>query len=117
MCAALERYDEALTLLQRAKELDPMAHRSDLSTLLLRAGRYPEALAAAKAAVDFDPLYDRGVATLGWAYLKNDMPAEGIAALERAAALSPGNSGWLGQLGEAYALAAGPETRGASSIG
>ena len=108
MCAALERYDEALTLLQRAKELDPMAHRSDLSTLLLRAGRYPEALAAAKAAVDFDPLYDRGVATLGWAYLKNDMPAEGIAALERAVALSPGNTGWLGQLGEAYALAGRP---------
>ena len=105
LCAALERYDEALTLLSRAKELDPLAHRSDLSTLLLRAGRYAEALTTAMAAVDFDPHYDRGVATLGWAYLKNDMPAQGIEALERAVALSPGNTGWMGQLGEAYAFA------------
>ncbi len=108
MCAALERYDEALTLIRRANELDPLAHRSDLSTLLLRAGRYAEALATAKAAVDFDPHYDRGVATLGWAYLKNDMPAEGIEALERTVAISPGNTGWLGQLGEAYAVAGRP---------
>ena len=36
------------------------------------------------------------------------MPAEGIEALERAVALSPGNTGWLGQLGEAYALAGRP---------
>ncbi len=29
MCAALERHDEALTLIRRANELDPLAHRSD----------------------------------------------------------------------------------------
>ena len=47
LCAALERYDEALALVRRAQELDPLTHRADVATTLLRAGRYEEALQAA----------------------------------------------------------------------
>ncbi|MBI2614099.1 MAG: protein kinase, partial [Gemmatimonadetes bacterium] len=68
MCAGLERYDEALAMQRRAQELDPLAHRLDVATTLLRAGRYEEAQVSAARASEFDPDHDRAHATLGWAY-------------------------------------------------
>ena len=39
LCCALERYDEALALVKRAQELDPLTHRADVATTLCgRAG-------------------------------------------------------------------------------
>ena len=105
MLSSLERHDEALALLKRAQELDPLAHRLDLATELLRAGRYEEALRSARLGSDLDPQYARGHATLGWAYLKKGMCDEGLAELEQAVTLAPGNTNWLGQLGQAYGLA------------
>jgi TolB-like protein/Tfp pilus assembly protein PilF len=105
LCAALERYDEAITLQFRARELDPLAHRMDGVTTLLRAGRYDQAVADAESAVEFEPGYDRARATLGWGYFLSGKQDEGLAELERAVSLSPGNTLWLGQLGEAYAMA------------
>jgi eukaryotic-like serine/threonine-protein kinase len=104
MCSALERHDEAISMERRAQELDPLAHRSDFATGLLRAGRYEEALREAERAVEFDPDYDRGHATLGWAYIRNGRNAEGVTELEKAVSLSPGNTTWLAQLGQAYAV-------------
>jgi serine/threonine-protein kinase len=105
MCSALERYDEAIAMQQRAQELDPLAHPADVATSLLRAGRYEQALEAARRAVALGRDYARGHATLGWAYFKLGRIDEGLAALERAVELSAGDSLWLSQLGEAYALA------------
>src|SRR5206468_1327656 len=105
LCAALERYDEAITLQFRARELDPLAHRMDGVTTLLRAGRYDQAVADAESAVEFEPGYDRARATLGWGYFLSGRQDEGLAELERAVSLSPANTLWLGQLGEAYAMA------------
>ena len=105
LCGALERYDEALALVRRAQELDPITHRSDVATTLLRAGRPREALVEALRAIEFEPGYARGRSTLGWAYMKNGKMVEGVAELEAAVELSPGNSLYLGQLGQAYALA------------
>jgi tetratricopeptide (TPR) repeat protein len=102
MCAALERFDEALALAKRAQELDPLAHRSDFANTLIRAGRHQEALEAALRGVEFEPNHGRTRSTLGWAYLKNGLIREGLAELERAVALVPGNSLYLAQLGEAY---------------
>src|SRR6266550_7213081 len=85
LCAGLERYDEALALQYRAKELDPLAHRMDGVTTLLRAGRYEEGVARAEEAVELDPGYDRARATLGWAYFLSGRQTEGIAELETAA--------------------------------
>jgi serine/threonine-protein kinase len=104
MLSALERYDEAVAVQQRAQELDPLAHPLDVATALLRAGRYDEAVQAATRCIEFDPNYARGHATLGWAFLKKGMRDEGLAELEKAVALSPGNSLWLTQLAQAYAL-------------
>ena len=105
LCAALARYDEALALHDRARELDPLVHRMDGVTTLLRARRYAEAVHRAEDALDLDPNYDRTRATLGWAYFLSGRKDEGVAQLERAVSLSPENTMWLGQLGEAYAMA------------
>ena len=105
LCGALERWDEALALVTRAQELDPLMHRADVATTLLRAGRYPEALEAALRCVEYEPDFARGRSTLGWAYLKSGMPDQGLAELERAAALAPENVMYRAQLGQAYAMA------------
>ncbi|HKH83790.1 MAG TPA: tetratricopeptide repeat protein, partial [Gemmatimonadales bacterium] len=104
LCAALERFDEALTLVRRAQELDPLAHRADLATTFLRAGRYQEALDEAIRCVEFDPHYARGHSTLGWAYMKNGMVEQGLAELERAREMAPVNTLFMAQLGQAYAM-------------
>src|SRR5258706_85562 len=105
LCASLGRNDEAIALQRRAQELDPNAHRMDMVTALLRAGRYVEAEVEAKDAADLEPGYDRARATLGWAYFLGGKKEEGLAELEEEVAISPGNTMWLGQLGGAYALA------------
>jgi Tfp pilus assembly protein PilF len=103
MYAALGRYDEAIAMQRRAQELDPLAHRLDVSTTQLRAGRYAEAAAGAAHALEDDPGLDRGYATLGWAQIKMGKPEEGLAALERAVALASSNTQWRAQLAQAYA--------------
>jgi serine/threonine-protein kinase len=104
MLAAVERYDEAIEMHRRAHELDPLAHRTDMATTLLRAGRYEEALRAITRVLEDDPHFALAHATRGWAYLLNGMPDRGIAALEKALALSPESTLYLGQLGQALAL-------------
>jgi tetratricopeptide (TPR) repeat protein len=104
LCWALERYDEAVALVKRAQELDPLMHRADVATTLIRAGRYEEALEAAHRCIEFEPNYARGRATLGWALLKSGRLEEGLVELERARELAAGNTIFLAQLGEAYAL-------------
>ncbi|MEJ2678282.1 MAG: BTAD domain-containing putative transcriptional regulator [Gemmatimonadota bacterium] len=108
MCSSIGRYDEGVAMGRRAQELDPLAHRADFATALLRAGRYDEALEEAVRGVEFDPGYDRARTTLGWAYILKGMQAEGLAELEAAVALSPGNTAWLAQLGQAYAMVGRP---------
>jgi TolB-like protein/Tfp pilus assembly protein PilF len=103
-CAALVRHDEAITLHARARELDPLVHRMDYVTSLLRAGRYAEAIADAESAVELDPGHDRTRATLAWAYFLSGRRDEGLAQLERAVSSSPDDTLWLGQLGQAYGM-------------
>ena len=108
-CAGLERYDEALALLGRAADLDPLVHRIDIVTTLLRAGRVDEAIARAEAAVDVHPTA-RARATLGWAYFLAGRRAQGLAELAHAVIAAPDTLMWLAQLGEAHGLA-GDEAR------
>lgn len=105
VCTALERYDEAIAMQRRAQELDPLAHRLDIATTLLRAGRFEEAVLRAEDALELDPGQDRARATLGWAYFFSGRQDQGLAELEQAVSVSPENTLWLGQLGEAYGMA------------
>ncbi|HMA01666.1 MAG: protein kinase domain-containing protein [Gemmatimonas sp.] len=104
LCSAQRRFDEAIALLRRAQEMDPLAHRLDVATTLLRAGRYTEAAIGAESALAFEPDLDRAHATLGWALLKNGNVDAGLASLERAVSLSPATTQWVAQLGLAYGL-------------
>jgi len=108
LCAALGRFDQAVALTERARELDPLAHRMDVATTLLRAGRYAEAISRAEDAVALDPSHSRARATLGWAYLLSGRKDDGLAELERAVSASPDNTMWLSQLGAAYATTGNP---------
>jgi tetratricopeptide (TPR) repeat protein len=76
--------------------------------VLLRAGRYDDAVVLARHAVELDPAHDRAIATLGWAYLLSGRKDDGLAQLEHAVSVSAGNTMWLGQLGAAYGLAGKP---------
>jgi len=105
LCMALGRIDDSLKLLQHAQELDPLSHGNDISTTLLRAGRYEEARERSRLAAESNPTNARTRATLGWANILTGRVSEGVADLERAVAIAERNSLWLGQLGEAYGIA------------
>ncbi len=104
LCASLERYDEALREVRRAHELDPLVVQSDVTTMLLRAGRIDEALADARRGVRDEPGRPRCHSNLGWALIFHGDRAAGIASLEHSVAISPGSTLFLSQLGEACAL-------------
>ena len=114
MLAGLERYDEALEVQERAHELDPLEHRLDRVSTLLRAGRYEEALAPARQVVEREPDLAHGHATLGWTHLLSGRSAEGVAALRRAVSLSPRNTMYQAQLGQALAMSG--DTKGARKV-
>src|SRR6185437_4252125 len=103
LCGAIGRHDEAIALLERAQQLDPLVHRVDVATAYLRAGRYDAALEAARRAVSIDTGDPRGHFTLGWALIGSGSVDAGLAAMEHAVALAPGDTLWLGQMGQAYA--------------
>ena len=111
MLASLERYDEAIEMQQRAHELDPVAHRMDIATTYLRAGRYEEAMHAILECLEMDPHLALAHATAGWAYILNGKPEQGIASLRKALSLSPDSTLYLAQLGQASG-ASGQDRRG-----
>jgi TolB-like protein/Flp pilus assembly protein TadD len=104
LCSALERYDDALRELQRAQELDPLLVQTDIVTTLLRAGQIEEALEEAQWSARERPGQPRSHSVLGWALFLHGEEAAGIDSLERAVVLSPGETLFLSQLGQACAL-------------
>src|SRR5579872_356982 len=109
LCASLERYDDALREVRRARELDPLLVQSDVATTLLRAGRIAEALEEARRGIRNEPAAPRCHSNLGWALIFAEEVAAGIASLEHAVALAPGSTLFLSQLGEAWAMAGNME--------
>ena len=114
MLSGLGRYEEALEVQERAHELDPLEHRLDRVSTLLRAGRYEEALEPARALVVNEPGFAHGHATLGWTYLLLGRADEGLAALREAVALSPNNTMYQAQLGQALAMTG--DVKGAQKV-
>ena len=105
MCASLERYSEAIVFHQRAYELDPLTHLSDLANTYLRAGRVADAARSATDALARDSRSARLRATLGWALFRQGRIEEGLSELDRAVMLAPTEDVWRAQRGQALALA------------
>ncbi len=103
-CYALGRFDEGLAMVQRAHALDPVAHRSDVPTALLRARRFEEALAASRSLLDADPEHERGHMTLGWSLFFLGRRDEALAAMREAMRIAPDKTQWIAQYGEALGL-------------
>ena len=103
MLAALERYDEAIEMQRRAHELDPLAHRLDIATTMIRAGRYDESIALTRRVLEVEPHLAAAHATIGWAYLLTGQELQGIAALRHAVILAPDSTMYRAQLGQALA--------------
>ncbi len=104
LCSSLERYDDALREVRKARELDPILIQTDVATTLLRAGRIDEAIEEARRSLRDDPAAARAHSNLGWALIFQGDPAAGIASLKHASALSPESTLFLSQLGQAYAV-------------
>jgi serine/threonine-protein kinase len=99
------RHDEALDAVRRARELDPITHRSDVGTALMRAGRYAEALDDVRRLIAIEPGFARAHSIAGWAHLLMGDLDLGLAEIERAVSLNPTSTMFLGQLGQAHAMA------------
>ena len=110
LCSAQGRFDESLALMLRAREIDPLAIRSDYPNELMRAGRTEEALAEAQRALALDASYPRLHTVFGWACLTLGRTAEGLAALARAVELLPESTIFRAQLGQALGMT-GQEAR------
>ncbi|HKT59932.1 MAG TPA: protein kinase [Gemmatimonadales bacterium] len=102
LLSSLERYDEAIQMQTLAHAVDPLAHRMDIVTTYLRAGRYDEALRSVIRVIEVEPHLPLAHLTLGWVYLLTGKQDEGIASIEKAISLVPESTLYLGQLGQAY---------------
>jgi serine/threonine protein kinase/tetratricopeptide (TPR) repeat protein len=109
LLSSLERYDEAIEMQLRAYTLDPFAHRMDLVTSYLRAGRYEDALRSVLHVIEVEPQLSLAHLTLGWVYILTGKPQEGIAAIEKAVAMTPDSTLYLAQMGQAYARVGRPD--------
>jgi len=103
MLAAVERYDEAIEAQERAHEVDPVAHRLDVATTYLRAGRYDDARQAVEACIALDPHLALAHVTAGWTYLLTGKPEQGIASIRHGLALAPDSTLYRAQLAQALA--------------
>ena len=111
LLSSLERHEESIRALKKARELDPLAaaHASDLATKMLRAGHYDAAAREARHLLELEPRFPMAHSTMGWAYLRQGRTDDGLRALAEAVEVAPGNTMFLAQLGQAYAEVGMPE--------
>ena len=101
------RKDEALAMIQRAHEIDPLSSiiTSTLSWTEQSRGNYQRSLELSLQLTELDPDFALAYNTLGLTYLKLGRNAEAIATLEKAARMSNRYDHTLGDLGFVYASA------------
>ncbi len=104
--AARGRFDESVTQIRRAQELDPLSVSvaTDLGEIHCWAGRYDEAIAHVRKALEMEPNFALAHNVLGMANLKSGRVAEGLVELEKAFQLDA-SPRMLSTLGYGYAIA------------
>ncbi len=104
---ALGRFDEALTEIRRALDLDPLslAINTGVGHVLYLARRYDEAIAQYRKTLGLDPGFVQAHLWFGRPFLEKGMFREAIEELEQAARISGGSTISLAVLAHAYAAA------------
>src|SRR3984893_18187000 len=104
--SSLGRIDEALREIKHEQELDPLAQvaKANVGMIYYFARQYDSAIKPLNDVLKEDPKFDTAYWGLGLIYEQKGMPAEAVAQMEKAAALSP-DSNTMASLGHAYAIA------------
>ena len=105
------RFDEGLSEIKRATELDPVSLviNSTLGIFYAVAGQDEQAIAQLRKTLEMDPDFAYAHRHLGMVYLIVNKFPEAIAELEKALELSGGTAFYLASLGGAYARAGQPD--------
>jgi eukaryotic-like serine/threonine-protein kinase len=90
--ASLDRFDEAITHITRAQQLEPvsLSINTDVGEIYYWAGRHDRAIASLKSVLQVEPDFAMARNILGLTYLKTGRLDEAIAELEAANRLSTG---------------------------
>jgi TolB-like protein/DNA-binding winged helix-turn-helix (wHTH) protein/Flp pilus assembly protein TadD len=102
----LDRFDEALAQVRRARELDPLSLviNANLGFVLSVARRYDEGIEQVRRTLEMDPNFAHAHFRLGQIDVMRGMYAQAIPELENAIRLSGGSPRATAELGLAYAL-------------
>jgi serine/threonine-protein kinase len=104
--ASTGRMGEALAAISQARSLDPLSllTNTNLATVLMRLGRYDEAIRVYKETIDLEPGFFWAYRDLGLALYEKHSFRDSIDALEKANTISNGNPGVLAALGYCYGV-------------
>ncbi|HUF24617.1 MAG TPA: protein kinase [Vicinamibacterales bacterium] len=104
---AIGRTDDAIAVMQQARELDPLSLRinADLGMALLAGKRYDEAIAQEEKTLELDPNFRVAYWIRGMAYQQKHLVDEAEASYREALKRSPGNPNYLAALGNLYGAA------------
>jgi TolB-like protein/DNA-binding winged helix-turn-helix (wHTH) protein/Flp pilus assembly protein TadD len=100
----LGRFDEAITEMRKAENLDPLSLiiNADLAELLDLAHFYDESIRQSRKTIEMDPNFAVAHNQLGQAYLQKHMYAEAVAELKKAVQLSGDSPTCIANLARAY---------------
>lgn len=101
------RFDEALSQIRKAKELDPLSLQisTNEGDILFDSGRLDDAIKQYREVIESDPGFAYAHAELALALLAKSMFNEAIEEIETAQSLSPEKTAFLADLAHAYASA------------
>jgi TolB-like protein/DNA-binding winged helix-turn-helix (wHTH) protein/Flp pilus assembly protein TadD len=102
----LDRFDEAITEMRKAENLDPLSLiiNADLAELLGLAHSYDDSIRQSLKTIEMDPNFALAHSQLAQAYLQKHMYAEAVAELKKAVQLSGGSPTCIANLARAYVV-------------
>lgn len=107
---AVKRYDEAITELNLALQIDPLSAvmLKNLGAVYATAYRFSEAEAVTRKAIELEPNFALAHRTLGWIYLQQKRYDSALNSFETAARFSPDDPAIISELAAGYAAAKRP---------
>jgi TolB-like protein/DNA-binding winged helix-turn-helix (wHTH) protein/Tfp pilus assembly protein PilF len=114
----LGRFDEAITEMRKAENLDPLSLiiNADLAELLGLAHSYDESIRQSRKTIEMDPNFALAHSQLAQAYLQKHMYDEAVAELQEAVKLSGDSPTCIANLARAY-VASGKRSEAVKLLG